>query len=327
MSSSQARAVPAPGANVAGAQAQQSGQALTQTLRAMDDYYRGPTHFPSQMGNYWENAGNAENPRYETAHSGAKWRGPKDDAGGIIDAPLPAKYNMMTAQQQKYLDMKHQLTERLKEKKGAGVVMYGDQDIAAIASKEAEQNLMMFDQYVHGLVDFRKPGMLQWLNSIYPDYVTRRVQQIKDDMEIDFKDKWIKNFGVHSFEDLLFDYKRKRKEIMTAAEREEFISKNNIKDGFQFGLFNPRRGQYDAVFTPAAGTDGSKAEHMLKVPGTWQAYTTNPVLAPEPVLSTDMSTMGIAPNSTPYTHAQFMSAIHRQVGQAQAQPQQQAPVL
>ena len=81
-----------------------------------------------------------------------------------------------------------------------------EDEINFVRQTEAEKRLEEFDAYVQTLIDPRKPGNLQWLMEVYPDFVERRVKQIHDDHQYAMKNALIDGFGVNSFNDLFFKY-------------------------------------------------------------------------------------------------------------------------
>ena len=81
-----------------------------------------------------------------------------------------------------------------------------EQEIDYVAQADREKQLASFDAYVQTLIDPRKPGNLQWLMEMYPDFVSRRIQQIHDDHDFALRNSLCDAFGINKFEDLMFKY-------------------------------------------------------------------------------------------------------------------------
>ena len=81
-----------------------------------------------------------------------------------------------------------------------------EHEIDYVRQSKAEKDLEAFDAYVNTLIDPRKPGNLQWLLEVYPDFVYRRVKQIHDDHQYALKNSLIDGLGLNTFEDLFFKY-------------------------------------------------------------------------------------------------------------------------
>jgi len=61
-----------------------------------------------------------------------------------------------------------------------------------------------FDVYVNSLINPRKPGELQWLMSVYPDFVQRRIEQVHQDYEFALRNQMIDMWGINTKDDLMF---------------------------------------------------------------------------------------------------------------------------
>jgi hypothetical protein len=128
------------------------------------------------------------------------------------DPAMPAKYSTPSEYKDR-LAVKNELIDELNNKgvpgSGGGVMRTApitDDEINFVRQTDAETRLEEFDAYVQTLIDPRKPGNLQWLMEVYPDFVERRVTQIHDDHQYALKNALIDGFGVNSFNDLFFKY-------------------------------------------------------------------------------------------------------------------------
>ena len=55
-------------------------------------------------------------------------------------------------------------------------------------------------------MDPRQPGSFKWLNEVYPEFVSRRIEQVQTDFEYALRNKLIDQWGINDFEDLRFKY-------------------------------------------------------------------------------------------------------------------------
>ena len=125
-------------------------------------------------------------------------------------APLPAKYAVPTP-------MKEEMEARQQIRQAAGASLresgnvvrtdpISDSEIAYYQMMKQQGELADFDRYVATLFDFRKPGELQRIMSIYPEYVNRRISQVHTDHEFALRNYMISAYGINTKEDLFFRY-------------------------------------------------------------------------------------------------------------------------
>ena len=124
---------------------------------------------------------------------------------------MPAKYSTPSEYKDR-LAVKNEVIDEMNSRAGPGgggvirTAPITDDEINFVRQTDAEKRLEEFDAYVQTLIDPRKPGNLQWLMEVYPDFVERRVKQIHDDHQYAMKNALIDGFGVNSFNDLFFKY-------------------------------------------------------------------------------------------------------------------------
>ena len=82
----------------------------------------------------------------------------------------------------------------------------GDDEIAYLKSMRDQAELAKFDDYVETLIDPRMPGNMKWLMEVYPDYVSRRLQQAHTDYEYALRNQMVDTWGINTFDDLHFKY-------------------------------------------------------------------------------------------------------------------------
>ena len=123
---------------------------------------------------------------------------------------LPARYDMPT-QAKEDLQRRHEIIKTYAampnmDKVNPTFTIGTDAEVAALASAEERKQLAEFDAYVAKLIDPKKPGNLQWLMNIYPEYVTRRIAQIHADHKYALDNTMIEAWGVNTFDDLFMKF-------------------------------------------------------------------------------------------------------------------------
>jgi len=81
-----------------------------------------------------------------------------------------------------------------------------DEEVAYLKSMKDQTELAKFDDYVESFIDPRQPGNMEFLMKVYPDYVSRRLQQAHTDYEYALRNQMIDSWGINTFEDLHFKY-------------------------------------------------------------------------------------------------------------------------
>lgn len=79
-------------------------------------------------------------------------------------------------------------------------------EIQYLKSMKDQAELAKFDEYVETFIDPRQPGNMKWLMEVYPDYVSRRLQQAHTDYEFALRNQMIDSWGINTFDDLHFKY-------------------------------------------------------------------------------------------------------------------------
>ena len=64
-------------------------------------------------------------------------------------------------------------------------------EIQYLKSMKDQAELAKFDDYVESFIDPRQPGNMKWLMEVYPDYVSRRLQQAHTDYEFALRNQMI----------------------------------------------------------------------------------------------------------------------------------------
>jgi hypothetical protein len=139
------------------------------------------------------------------------------EAGG---RNIPAHYNRTSGLPIPYTapsDAKEEMVMRSEIRRAAGKENVGeshvmrvdpihDSEVQYLKSMKDQAELAKFDDYVESFIDPRKPGNMKWLMEVYPDYVTRRLQQAHTDYEFALRNQMIDSWGMNTFDDLHFKY-------------------------------------------------------------------------------------------------------------------------
>jgi hypothetical protein len=81
-----------------------------------------------------------------------------------------------------------------------------ESEVSYLKSMKDQAELAKFDDYVESFIDPRMPGNMKFLMEVYPDYVTRRLQQAHTDYEFALRNQMIDCWGINTFDDLHFKY-------------------------------------------------------------------------------------------------------------------------
>lgn len=126
------------------------------------------------------------------------------------EAPLPAKYDVHSAGKER-LQRKHELMKWWSNAPGyqgldKNVSVATDAEIDYLEDVEKKKQLAEFDEYVAKLIDPKKPGNMQWLMNVYPEFVQRRIAQIHADHKYALDNTMIEAWGINTFEDLFMKF-------------------------------------------------------------------------------------------------------------------------
>jgi len=132
-------------------------------------------------------------------------------------APAPVKYNVPGPEEQ-YMQNRHEIRKTA----GAGLSSGGnvmrtdpitDQEVAYLQKMKDQAEVADFDVYVNSLINPRKPGELQWLMPVYPEFVQRRIEQVHQDYEFALRNQMIDMWGINTKDDLMFKYLVDQKKV------------------------------------------------------------------------------------------------------------------
>lgn len=82
----------------------------------------------------------------------------------------------------------------------------GSDEIDVIRDRQKQLQQAGFFEWLSTMVDIREPGMLSWLNDLVPEYAEAQMSQLKSNQELYAIATKIKNFGIQSREDMMFQY-------------------------------------------------------------------------------------------------------------------------
>jgi len=146
-----------------------------------------------------------------------------DDVGNTLpqgqyntkQAPAPVKYHVPGPQEQ-YMQNRQEIRKTAGGGLGEGVIRTDpitDQEVAYLQKMKDQAEVADFDVYVNSLINPRKPGELQWLMSVYPEFVQRRIEQVHQDYEFALRNQMIDMWGINTKDDLMFKYLVDQKKV------------------------------------------------------------------------------------------------------------------
>ena len=182
---------------------------------------------------------------------------------------LPAKYST-PSEFKDHLAVKNELIDTMNDNLNIPVQRTApitESEIEYVRQTKAEKDLEAFDAYVNTLIDPRKPGNLQWLLEVYPDFVYRRVKQIHDDHQYALKNSLIDGLGLNTFDDLFFKYNVDQGIIQGPMLRRERDASDSYQPGTLSFLNQPSREDRIALpYTSASYGSVPQANSGLNVP-------------------------------------------------------------
>ena len=114
----------------------------------------------------------------------------------------------------------------------------GDDEIAYLKSMRDQAELAKFDDYVETLIDPRMPGNMKWLMEVYPDYVSRRLQQAHTDYEYALRNQMVDTWGINTFDDLHFKFLVDQGKISGPSLKQDTTPLDNSYTAGWFSPFN-----------------------------------------------------------------------------------------
>jgi len=191
-----------------------------------------PTNTGREFGTALSAAELAHRQRYAPPAVPGRQRLPNEVAGGAsvgpgagdipmdynLQAGYPVKYSVPTAQKENLAT--REIVRNAIRESGAGArggVVRTDpitqEEVDFVKHMKDQAEVADLDRYVNVFFDPRKPGNMPKLMEIYPEYVNRRIQQTKTDYEYALRSQMIDQWGVNTFDDLLFLYWRDQGKI------------------------------------------------------------------------------------------------------------------
>jgi hypothetical protein len=134
-----------------------------------------------------------------------------------------------------------------------------EEDYNVLLRKDAEKELYNFEGFLQSYFDVTNPIHQRLLKEVYPNYFERRLDVIKDHLEIQEKIARIKLFGVQTKEDIFFMYALTNGDIKIPSAPVFAIDSVTApdEDAFERGFFNPKR--YTGELHPAKTQLGTGA--------------------------------------------------------------------
>lgn len=79
-------------------------------------------------------------------------------------------------------------------------------EVDYLQSMQDQIELADFDRWVSLKFNPRQPGQMKMLLDVYPEFVTRRLQQAKTDYDFSLRAQMISQWGINTFDDMHFQY-------------------------------------------------------------------------------------------------------------------------
>lgn len=150
----------------------------------------------------------------------------------------PVKYSTPSAMKE-YMENKQEIRKAIEGSQKGGTVMrtdpITDAEVDYLQQMKNQTELAKFDDYITSMIDVRKPGNMTWLMKVYPEYVERRLEQLKTDYEYSTHNDLIEYFGINTFDDLHFKFLVDQGRIGGPRMRREI----SYSDQYTPGLLSP----------------------------------------------------------------------------------------
>lgn len=117
----------------------------------------------------------------------------------------PVKYSVPTAKKERMM-AREAIRQAAVEEGQNRPDPISEDEVDYLQSMRDQAELADFDRYVNTLIDPKAPGQFRVLMELYPEFVTRRVQQAHTDYEFAMRKQMIDTWGIQTFDDLHFLY-------------------------------------------------------------------------------------------------------------------------
>lgn len=122
-----------------------------------------------------------------------------------------------------------------------------EREVQLLQQKKEQAEVADFDMYVNSMINPRKPGELQWLMSVYPEFVQRRIEQVHQDYEFAVRNQMIDMWGINTKDDLMFKYLVDQKKV----DGPRLGRHTRIDDNYAPGLLSPFNWKFTGDSTKA----------------------------------------------------------------------------
>ena len=75
-------------------------------------------------------------------------------------------------------------------------------EVELLQQKKDQAEVADFDRYVNSMINPSKPGELQWLMSVYPEFVQRRIEQVHQDYKFAVRNQIIDKWAINTKDDI-----------------------------------------------------------------------------------------------------------------------------
>ncbi len=193
------------------------------------------------------------------------------DKDGAVNTGFPARYFARKDDEKKVRLLQEYTAALNTEGRLPTIYAPTEQDMNVLMRKDAEKELMNFENFLQTYFDLDNPIHQKLLDSLYPNYFKRRWEVIVDKLKIQEKIAKLKLLGPQTPEDLMFMYALHNGDIEIPTEVVFDTSKNeaNNQTRFNRGFFNihhwtsepyvtDERIEKHKVFTEKGNLGGSK---------------------------------------------------------------------
>jgi len=139
-------------------------------------------------------------------------------------------------------------------------------EVDYLQSMQDQIELADFDRWVSMKFNPRQPGQMKMLLDIYPEFVTRRLQQAKTDYDFSLRAQMISQWGINTFDDMHFQYMLDQGKI----DGPRLAKRRDIGSHYADGLLSPykflrqQQGASTGLNAPFAGAiTGANAGNSL----------------------------------------------------------------
>lgn len=134
---------------------------------------------------------------------------PHGNAAGEVYTPLPAQYAQPSEDRERFMfKRKLMANPEINAVNGQGQVQWNvsDGDMKVMQDLEASRRMYDYHSWLDKNLDPRKPGNLDWIMRIEPDYIKMKMKALNAQMELFERRTKLEAFGPQNQEDMRLKY-------------------------------------------------------------------------------------------------------------------------